>query len=115
MIITQVPQGAWREHTARLKPEVSIPVCASNRINSPATAEDILATGGVDLVSMARPFLADPEIVNKAASGRADEINTCIACNQACLDHVFSNKHDRSEENTSDIQTLMRTTYVVLC
>ncbi|HEY9563691.1 MAG TPA: 2,4-dienoyl-CoA reductase FMN-binding domain-containing protein, partial [Nocardioides sp.] len=92
-IITQVPQGAWREHTARLKPEVSIPVCASNRINSPATAEDILATGGADLVSMARPFLADPEIVNKAASGRADEINTCIACNQACLDHVFSNKH----------------------
>ncbi|MDT0200363.1 NADPH-dependent 2,4-dienoyl-CoA reductase [Nocardioides sp. AE5] len=92
-IITQVPPGAWREYTARLKPEVSIPVCASNRINTPELAEEILASGEADLVSMARPFLADPEIVNKAASGRADEINTCIACNQACLDHVFSNKH----------------------
>ena len=91
-IITQVPQGAWVPWTARLKQAVSIPVCASNRINSPEMAEDILARGDADLVSMARPFLADPELVNKAAAGRADEINTCIACNQACLDHTFSNK-----------------------
>ncbi|MDN5892924.1 MAG: NADPH-dependent 2,4-dienoyl-CoA reductase [Nocardioides sp.] len=91
-IITQVPPGAWRSLTARLKPEVDVPVCASNRINSPEMAEDILASDGADLVSMARPFLADPEFVNKAAAGRADEINTCIACNQACLDHVFANK-----------------------
>ena len=91
-IITQVPPGAWREYTARLKPEVSVPICASNRINTPEIGEDILVSGGADMVSMARPFLADPEIVNKAAAGRADEINTCIACNQACLDHVFENK-----------------------
>jgi 2,4-dienoyl-CoA reductase (NADPH2) len=92
-IITQVPQGAWRSLTARLKAEVSVPVCASNRINSPDMAEEILATGGADLVSMARPLLADPYFVAKAAEGRADEINTCIACNQACLDQVFSNQH----------------------
>ena len=79
--------------TARLKAEVSVPVCASNRINAPEMAEDILATGGADLVSMARPLLADPDFLVKAAAGRADEINTCIACNQACLDHVFTNKH----------------------
>jgi 2,4-dienoyl-CoA reductase (NADPH2) len=71
---------------------VSVPVVASNRINSPEMAEEILANGEADLVSMARPFLADPDLVNKAAAGRADEINTCIACNQACLDHVFVNK-----------------------
>jgi 2,4-dienoyl-CoA reductase (NADPH2) len=92
-IITQVPPGAWRSLTARLKAEVSVPVCASNRISSPGMAEDIIATGGADLVSMARPLLADPYLVAKAAAGRADEINTCIACNQACLDHVFTNKH----------------------
>ena len=92
-IITQVPPGAWRSMTARLKAEVSVPVCASNRINAPEMAEDILATGGADLVSMARPLLADPDFLVKAAAGRADEINTCIACNQACLDHVFTNKH----------------------
>ncbi len=91
-IITQVPQGAWVPWTARLRKVVSVPVCASNRINSPEMAEDILARGDADLVSMARPFLADPDLVNKAASGRADEINTCIACNQACLDHTFSNQ-----------------------
>ena len=91
-IITQVPPGAWRSLTARLKAEVSVPVCASNRINGPDMAEEILATGGADLVSMARPLLADPYLVEKAATGRADEINTCIACNQACLDHVFANK-----------------------
>ena len=91
-IITQVPQGAWRWATARLKAEVSVPVCASNRINSPELAESILAAGEADLVSMARPLLADPDFVAKAAAGRADEINTCIACNQACLDHVFQNR-----------------------
>ncbi len=91
-IITQVPRAAWVEHTARLKAEVSVPVCASNRINTPEAAEQILASGQADLVSMARPLLADPEFVTKAAAGRADEINTCIACNQACLDHAFKNK-----------------------
>ncbi len=91
-IITQVPRGAWRQATARLKAEVSVPVCASNRISSPEMAEEILASGEADLVSMARPLLADPDFVNKAAAGRADEINTCIACNQACLDHVFKNQ-----------------------
>jgi 2,4-dienoyl-CoA reductase (NADPH2) len=91
-IITQVPRGAWAGHTARLKAEVSIPVCASNRINTPELAESIIASGQADLVSMARPLLADPAFVNKAATGRADEINTCIACNQACLDHAFANK-----------------------
>ena len=69
-----------------------VPVCASNRINTPEVAEEILASGEADLVSMARPLLADPEFVAKAAAGRADEINTCIACNQACLDHVFANQ-----------------------
>ncbi len=91
-IITQVPRGAWRDATARLKAEVSVPVCASNRINTPELGEDILAGGGADLISMARPLLADPDFVVKAAAGRADEINTCIACNQACLDHTFANK-----------------------
>jgi len=91
-IITQVPPGAWRSATARLKAEVSVPVCASNRINTPELAEQILAAGEADLVSMARPLLADPDFVAKAAAGRADEINTCIACNQACLDHVFANR-----------------------
>ncbi len=91
-IITQVPRGAWREATARLKAEVSVPVCASNRINTPEMAEEIIASGQADLVSMARPLLADPDFVVKAQAGRSDEINTCIACNQACLDHVFANK-----------------------
>ncbi|MCW2776117.1 MAG: 2,4-dienoyl-CoA reductase [Nocardioides sp.] len=91
-IITQVPRGAWRSATARLKAEVSVPVCASNRINTPELAEEILAAGEADLVSMARPLLADPDFVAKARAGRSDEINTCIACNQACLDHVFQNQ-----------------------
>ena len=69
-----------------------MPVCASNRINTPEMAEEILDAGEADLVSMARPLLADADFVNKAAAGRADEINTCIACNQACLDHVFKNQ-----------------------
>ena len=91
-ILTQVPRAAWTWTTARLRPELGIPVCASNRINTPEVAERILAAGEADLVSMARPLLADPEFVVKAAEGRADEINTCIACNQACLDHTFSNQ-----------------------
>ncbi|GAA1952416.1 NADPH-dependent 2,4-dienoyl-CoA reductase [Nocardioides panacihumi] len=91
-ILTQVPRGIWVGHTARLRAEVSVPVCASNRINTPELAESLLADGHADLVSMARPLLADPEFVHKAAAGRSDEINTCIACNQACLDHVFSNR-----------------------
>lgn len=91
-IITQVPRNAWVDYTARLKAEVSVPVCASNRINTPEAGEAILASGKADLISMARPLLADADFVNKAAQGRADEINTCIACNQACLDHVFKNQ-----------------------
>ena len=91
-ILTQVPRAAWAATTARLRPELGIPVCASNRINTPEVAEEILASGGADLVSMARPFLADPDFVAKAAAGRADEINTCIGCNQACLDHTFANQ-----------------------
>ena len=91
-ILTQVPRGAWTWTTARLRGELGIPVCASNRINTPELAEEILAGGQADLVSMARPLLADPDFLNKAAAGRGDEINTCIACNQACLDHTFANK-----------------------
>jgi 2,4-dienoyl-CoA reductase (NADPH2) len=91
-IVTSVPRAAFAGVAARLRQAVSIPVVASNRINMPAEAEALVAGGDADLVSMARPFLADPEFVAKAASGRTDEINTCIACNQACLDHTFANK-----------------------
>ena len=91
-IITQVPRAAWVAATARLKAAVNVPVCASNRINTPEVAESILAAGQADLISMARPLLADPAFVAKAADDRADEINTCIACNQACLDHAFANE-----------------------
>ncbi len=91
-IITQVPRGAWTWTTRQLRKEVGIPVCASNRINTPELADQLIADGTADLVSMARPLLADPEFVLKAAEGRADEINTCIACNQACLDHAFANQ-----------------------
>jgi 2,4-dienoyl-CoA reductase (NADPH2) len=91
-IITQVPRGAWTWATERLKAEVSVPVCASNRINTPQLADRLIADGTADLVSMARPLLADPDFVNKAAAEREDEIITCIACNQACLDHVFKNQ-----------------------
>ncbi len=87
-IVTSVPRAAFADHAARLREHVGIPVVATNRINTPEVAERVLA-GGADLVSMARPFLADPQFVRKAAQGRADEINTCIACNQACLDHTF--------------------------
>lgn len=91
-IVTSVPRAAFRSVVARLKAEMTIPVVASNRINAPDVAEDIIASGDADMVSMARQFLADPEFVQKVATGRADEINTCIGCNQACLDHTFANK-----------------------
>ncbi|CAM2793743.1 NADPH-dependent 2,4-dienoyl-CoA reductase [Skermania piniformis] len=91
-IVTSVPRAAFVDITAKLKAHVDIPVCASNRINMPETAEEILTRGDADLISMARPLLADPDWVAKAAAGHADEINTCIACNQACLDHAFGNK-----------------------
>ena len=91
-IATSVPRAAFSFVTARLKSEVSIPLIATNRINMPAVAEAILARGEADMVSMARPLLADPEWVNKARAGRSESINTCIACNQACLDHVFENR-----------------------
>jgi len=91
-IATSVPRAAFAWVTKKLKGEVSIPLCTTNRINAPEVAEQVLAGGSADMVSMARPLLADAEFVNKAAAGRADEINTCIACNQACLDHVFQRK-----------------------
>lgn len=89
---TMVPRAAFSWVTERVKAEISIPVIATNRINDPQVAEDILANGQADMVCMARPFLADPDFVNKAAANQAELINTCIACNQACLDHVFQNK-----------------------
>jgi 2,4-dienoyl-CoA reductase (NADPH2) len=92
-IATSVPRAAFAWVTRKLKGEVSIPLVATNRINTPEVAERVLADGAADMVSMARPLLADAEFVAKAAAGRADEINTCIACNQACLDHVFQRKH----------------------
>ncbi len=91
-IVTSVPRAAFASVAGRLRREVKIPVVASNRINMPFEANDIIARGDADMVSMARPFLADADFVVKAASGRTDEINTCIGCNQACLDHTFSNK-----------------------
>jgi len=91
-IATVVPRAAFTWVTAKLKGNVSIPLITSNRINTPELAEEVLARGDADMVSMARPFLADAEFVNKAAENRADEINTCIACNQACLDHIFQGK-----------------------
>ena len=89
-IVTSVPRAAFADATAAVKKEVKIPVIASNRINMPDVAEDIIASGKADMVSMARPMLADAHWVNKAAAGKAEEINTCIACNQACLDHTFN-------------------------
>ncbi len=91
-IATSVPRGAFAWLTRKMKGEVGIPLITSNRINTPEVAEQILAEGNADMVSMARPLLADAEFVRKAREGRADEINTCIACNQACLDHIFVNK-----------------------
>ena len=91
-IATMVPRAAFTWTTKTIKEYIKIPVITTNRINTPEIAEKLLSDGVSDMVSMARPMLADPEFVNKAAEGRADEINTCIACNQACLDHAFVGK-----------------------
>jgi 2,4-dienoyl-CoA reductase (NADPH2) len=92
-IVTSVPRGAFAWVTRRLKGEVAVPLITTNRINMPDVAEKILAGGDADMVSMARPLLADSDWVMKAEAGRSERINTCIACNQACLDHVFENRH----------------------
>jgi len=91
-IMGSVPHGAFREATARVSQAVSIPVVACNRINHPAVAEQIIASGQADMVSMARPWLADENFVKRVAAGQAECINTCIACNQACLDHIFNQR-----------------------
>lgn len=91
-IATKVPRAAFTKVTAKLRGEVGIPLITTNRINTPEVAEKVLAEGDADMVSMARPFLADPDFVNKAAAGHAERINTCIGCNQACLDHTFGGK-----------------------
>jgi 2,4-dienoyl-CoA reductase (NADPH2) len=91
-IATMVPRGGFTWVTERMMKEISIPLVTTNRINMPDKAEEILASGQAHLVSMARPFLADPELIKKAKEGRENEINTCIGCNQACLDHVFKQK-----------------------
>ncbi len=91
-IVTSVPRGAFAWVTQRLKGEIRIPLITTNRINMPAVAEQILASGQADMISMARPLLADPDWVRKAAADHPERINTCIACNQACLDHIFQNK-----------------------
>ena len=91
-IATMVPRAAFVWVTKRLMGQVGIPLVTTNRINAPEVAEEVIASGCADMVSMARPFLADADFVNKAAAGRADEINTCIACNQACLDEIFEGR-----------------------
>ncbi|EHB56176.1 2,4-dienoyl-CoA reductase (NADPH) [Mycolicibacterium rhodesiae JS60] len=91
-IASPVPAGAFVEYTAKLRSAVGIPVAASNRINTPQLAEEILRSGHADLVAMARPLLADPDFARKARTGRAHRINTCIACNQACIDHTLAEK-----------------------
>jgi 2,4-dienoyl-CoA reductase (NADPH2) len=91
-IATMVPRAAFAGVTGRLRKQLSIPLITSNRINMPDVAEDVLARGDADLVSMARPMLADADLIKKTLEGREDEINTCIACNQACLDHTFTGK-----------------------
>ena len=91
-IATMVPRAAFAEVTGRIRKHVRVPMITSNRINMPDVAEQVLADGHADLVSMARPMLADADLVNKARDGREDEINTCIACNQACLDHTFTGR-----------------------
>ncbi|MEJ2418670.1 MAG: NADPH-dependent 2,4-dienoyl-CoA reductase [Exilibacterium sp.] len=91
-IATKVPRAAFTWVTEKIKQTLTIPLVTSNRINTPEVAEETLSRGHADIISMARPFLADAEFVNKAAAGRADEINTCIGCNQACLDHIFQGK-----------------------
>jgi 2,4-dienoyl-CoA reductase (NADPH2) len=92
-IVTSVPRAAFVDVTAKLKPHIALPVIATNRINMPDVAESILADGKADMVSLARPLLADPDWANKSRAGKSHAINTCIACNQACLDHVFENKN----------------------
>ncbi len=92
-IVTSVPRAAFIDVTAKLRPHVTLPLVASNRINMPDVAERILADGVADMVSLARPLLADPDWANKSRAGKPQSINTCIACNQACLDHVFERKH----------------------
>ena len=91
-IATMVPRAGFSWVTRRLMGKLAIPLVTTNRINRPEVAEDVLARGDADMVSMARPFLADPDFVRKAREGREEEINTCIACNQACLDHAFEGK-----------------------
>ena len=91
-IATKVPRAAFTWATAKVRQALTVPVITSNRINMPDVAEEVLARGDADMVSMARPFLADPEFILKSAEGRSDEINTCIGCNQACLDHIFVGK-----------------------
>jgi 2,4-dienoyl-CoA reductase (NADPH2) len=91
-IATMVPRAAFAEVTGRIRAHVTVPMITSNRINMPDVVEQVLAAGHADLVSMARPMLADADLVNKAYEGREDEINTCIACNQACLDHTFTGR-----------------------
>ncbi|KPX58508.1 NADPH-dependent 2,4-dienoyl-CoA reductase [Pseudomonas amygdali] len=91
-IATKVPRAAFSKVTAKLRGSVKVPLITTNRINTPEVAERILSEGDADMVSMARPFLADPDFVNKAAAGHAERINTCIGCNQACLDHTFGGK-----------------------
>lgn len=91
-IATPVPRAAFSWVTRKLKGKVSVPLVTTNRINDPQVAENVIAAGDADMVSMARPFLADAELLSKAQSGRADEINTCIGCNQACLDQIFVGK-----------------------
>ncbi|MCF6215064.1 MAG: NADPH-dependent 2,4-dienoyl-CoA reductase [Emcibacter sp.] len=92
-IATMVPRAAFSGVAGRLRKELSVPVITSNRINMPDVAEDVLARGDADIISMARPMLADPDLVRKTLAGREDEINTCIACNQACLDHLFTGQN----------------------
>jgi len=91
-IATSVPRANFVWLTEKIRPHINIPLITTNRINTPEVADEIVAQGKSDLVSMARPFLADPEFINKARAGKADSINTCIACNQACLDHIFEHK-----------------------
>ena len=91
-IVTSVPRANFTWVTKKLKPHINIPLITTNRINTPEVAESVLQNGDADMISMARPFLADPEFMIKAEQGKGDQINTCIGCNQACLDHVFENK-----------------------
>src|SRR5690606_25816954 len=91
-IATMVPRAAFTWVARKLKQEISVPLVTSNRINMPSVAEEVLARGDADMVSMARPMLADPDFVRKAMENRESEVNTCIACNQACLDHTFQLK-----------------------